>query len=379
MDVTTLRSSCGPEGDALAFATLAAELERDGRPDLAATAYDRAFGLNPANEKIRQARSRLLDSLAVQEHGLVFRYVPAGSFLMGSIDGDPDELPVHPVEVSAFWIAETPLNWSAWGRLEPPPELQRLSLVRRVLQRALHKPKPKSQEFRADLFHLHQENKIRLQYCEDRTLRARDWHAHDPGISPRARDSLFGRVGREDLSFPWTYEHKPMVAVSWQAAVELCTHVSSEQVVYRLPTEAEWEKAARGGLIGFRYPWGHALPDDTRCDFNHFDRFSIQPYQRFAANHYGLRAMSGGVWEWTADWYDAQYYGQCPRVNPTGPSEGHEKVLRGGSWSDCAAALTVSFRYSSGSRHWREGEWGGHLSPNIGFRICRVLKQPDAK
>jgi formylglycine-generating enzyme required for sulfatase activity len=93
---------------------------------------------------------------------------------------------------------------------------------------------------------------------------------------------------------------------------------------------------------------------------------------RFPPNSYGLYAMSGGIWEWTSDWYDALYYGESPRFNPTGVSNGQEKVLRGGSWSDCAEAITVSFRMSRQANDWRKESWGEHLAPNIGFRLCRV-------
>ena len=70
-----------------------------------------------------------------------------------------------------------------------------------------------------------------------------------------------------------------MVAVSWQEAEELCSQLSGDEVTYRLPTEAEWEKAARGGLIGATYAWGNKHPDATVCDFGRFDQFSIQPLE----------------------------------------------------------------------------------------------------
>jgi formylglycine-generating enzyme required for sulfatase activity len=239
--------------------------------------------------------------------------------------------------------------------------------------------KPQS-GFRRDRFHLFQANKIRLQYCEDATARARDWHAHAPEHDWRKGEEtvssrvLFGTPQRDDPNRPWGYDQKPMVSVSWHDAEELCTRITSGSIAYRLPTEAEWEKAARGGLIGRRYPWGDEPPDETRCDFDRFDRFSIRPMRRFSPNDYGLYAMSGGVWEWTSDWYDAEYYRESPPEDPRGPAEGTAKVLRGGSWADCAEAVTVSFRMAREGSSWKTGTWGQHLAPNIGFRICRVEK-----
>ena len=77
------------------------------------------------------------------------------------------------------------------------------------------------------------------------------------------------------------------------------------------------------------------------------------------------------------DWYDSDYYRAAPDHDPPGPSEGEQKVLRGGSWSDCAEVVTVTFRMSRHSRNWRQDSdgFGGHMTPNIGFRLCRVAGQ----
>ncbi len=168
-----------------------------------------------------------------------------------------------------------------------------------------------------------------------------------------------------------------MVAVGWQDAEILGKRLSTPAVRFGLPTEAQWEKAARGGLIGARYAWGNAPPDRDRCDFNRFGEFSILPMKHFPPNGYGLFAMNGGVWEWTRDWYDSEYYRQSPDADPQGPAQGQEKVLRGGSWADCAEAISVSYRMSRASRSWTEGEWGAQTTPNFGFRLCRqVLANP---
>jgi formylglycine-generating enzyme required for sulfatase activity len=130
--------------------------------------------------------------------------------------------------------------------------------------------------------------------------------------------------------------------------------------------------AARGGLVGARYAWGNEPPVFGLCDFGRFENFSIIPPRVLPPNAYGLYGMCGGVWEWTADWYDAQYYEDSPVDAPTGPPSGKQKVVRGGSWADCAEIVTVSFRASRESSSWRDEQWGQHLTPNIGFRLCRT-------
>ena len=150
-----------------------------------------------------------------------------------------------------------------------------------------------------------------------------------------------------------------MVAVEWEEAVKLAERMSSNKARYALPTEAQWEKAARGGLIGQRYAWGDAPPTSDRCDFGAFERFRIQPSKRFGPNGYGLYGMCGGVWEWTQDRYDALAY-----QGASEEQEGEERVLRGGSWSDCAEAVTVSFRMSRPIDRTPS-------TPNIGFRLIR--------
>ena len=342
------------EGDPARLASIGERLVQQGDLEVATTAYDRAYGLDPDDQSVSTARARLLSRLAVREQGVRFRYVPAGCYAIGSLAGDPDEQPVHIVQLKAFWLSEIPISWSAYCALmqwEPPPTGTPTEM----------------QSEQNGTFFLYEANKIRLQYCEDATIRATDWHAHAGNIP-----ELFGAPAREDPRRPERFDRKPMVAVSWQEAQQLAERLSGGDVMYRLPTEAEWEAAARGGLIGKRYSWGDEPPTPEQCDFGRFDQFSIQPTRLTPTNGYGLYGMNGGVWEWTSDWYDALFYSSSPRDNPTGPDQGIERVLRGGSWADCADVVTVSFRMSREATPWWDDAWGKHLAPNIGFRLCRV-------
>ena len=287
----------------------------------------------------------------VEEHGIRFRYIPAGSFLMGSDEGDPDERPVHEVTLDGYWLSETPITWSTYcdlmGWLPPPIGLPRGDRVP---------------------FLLYEQNKIRRHYCVDETL-------PDTGLFPSAAlkqvvewEAALARSGvtlPPDAYRPAGYDTKPMVSVAWQDAEDLCARLSTPDVRYSLPTEAEWEKAARGGLDRRRYPWGDEPPTPDRCDFDHLGRPELRPSRDLPPNGYGLYGMSGGVWEWTADNYDSRSYVDGPT------RRGKERVLRGGSWADCAGAVTVSFRMSRRSVSWRADTWGDHVAPNIGFRLCR--------
>jgi formylglycine-generating enzyme required for sulfatase activity len=349
-----------PDSDPSSLLAIARELEDAGNLEGAATAYDRAFGVNPTDPEVVETRRLVLDRLAVIEYGIVFRYVPGGSFLMGYDQGEPDERPWHPVWLQPFWIAETPMSWAAYCRLldwEPPPA----GFPREAAAQA--------EGFDEARFHLYNANKIRLQYCEDRTTRAIDWHAHslgqwESGGQTHTAQELFGSPPRHDPQAPWQYDTKPMVAVPWEQAVALGEHLSTSAVRYTLPTEAQWEKAARGGRVGAQFAWGNEPPSSERCDFDRFSEFSILPMRTFPPNGYGLYAVCGGVWEWTQDWYVRDRYPRSQHPDPQGPERGEEKVVRGGSWADCPEVLRVSYRMSRGPRQ------GG--TPNIGFRLSRA-------
>ena len=212
--------------------------------------------------------------------GMALVYVPAGEFEMGSIEGASDERPVHTIWLNSFWIDQTEVTNTQYrqcaeaGACEAPTE------------------------------------------C--------DW-----GI-PTYEDE--------------TKADHPVVCVDWFGAQAYCEWAGG-----RLPTEAEWEYAARGPAQN-TYPWGDTFDGellnycDANCEYDHRDSMHDDGYEMTApvgsysdgASWCGALDMAGNVWEWVADRYDNDHYADSPSRNPTGPSAGDYRVLRGGSWTGLA-------------------------------------------
>jgi formylglycine-generating enzyme required for sulfatase activity len=163
----------------------------------------------------------------------------------------------------------------------------------------------------------------------------------------------------------------PVVHVSWEDAIAYCRWSG-----LRLPTEAQWEYAARGGLEGMRFPWGNTLRPNGEHRMNVWQGefpgrntladgyLGTAPVDAFAPNGFGLHNMTGNVWEWTADWFSPTWHLNGTRHHPAGPSSGERRALRGGSYL-CHASYCYRYRVSA-----RMGNTPDTSTGNIGFRCA---------
>jgi len=246
-------------------------------------------------------------------------YVPAGEFLMGSASKDmfanPNEKPQHTVYLDAFWIDQTEVTVAKFRSFVQVDGYQTTAEEQGWAYAWVESAK------------------------EWQKVNGADWqHPFGPG---------------SDVE-----DDHPVVQVSWFDAVAYCAWVGGS-----LPTEAQWEKAARG-TDGRIYPWGNVFDGiflnycDAHCEngdrtFDDGYQFSA-PVGSYPAgiSPYGAFDMAGNVWEWTADWYDDDYYADSPARNPGGPVSGQYRVLRGGSWNHDRSGMRTVYRLESppGSR-----------------------------
>jgi formylglycine-generating enzyme required for sulfatase activity len=165
--------------------------------------------------------------------------------------------------------------------------------------------------------------------------------------SSLTRDNYYGN---------YEFDNYPVVYVSWEDARFYCQWRGMD-----LPTEAQWEKAARG-TEGWVYPWGDTI-DPDHANYNEYvgDTMEVGSYE-LGKSPYGVYDMAGNVWEWVADWYQENYYLEAPLDNPAGPATGEYHVLRGGSWHDDPTIVTTS------NRGWNQVEL--FYNTDFGFRCA---------
>ncbi|MGP9839055.1 formylglycine-generating enzyme family protein [Arthrobacter sp. 179] len=293
---------------------------------------------------------------ATKEHRLLDTVeLTGGTFSMGDAfdEGYPHdgELPVHDVSLSPYSIDATTVTNTEFNRFVQATGFR-----------------TESEEYGySAVFHLLVDADERdiLGRSSDVpwwiTVRGSDWaHPHGPRSS-------------------WRQEpHSPVVQVSWNDAVAYCRWAGRS-----LPTEAQWEHAARGGLESRRYAWGDELlaaDGGHRCNIWQ-GRFPVQntledgylgpaPTGTFAPNGFGLYEMAGNVWEWCADWFDPGYYRNSPRQDPAGPPAGPGRVMRGGSFL-CHDSYCNRYRVSARSANTPDS-----ASSNLGFRTVADFSAP---
>ncbi len=272
--------------------------------------------------------------------------VPSGTFLMGDSSGDENvgdgETPRHPVTISSFSIDVTPVTNDDFAAFVDATGYRTEAETfgySAVFHSAVSAPD-------ADVVG------IPPQTPWWRGVRGADWR----------------RPGGAGSSLEGLGDH-PVVHVSWNDALAYCSWAGR-----RLPTEAEWEFAARGGIDGAKYPWGDAEVDDGGWRANIFQGefpgvntaedgwATTAPVRSFTPNGYGLWQPVGNVWEWCSDWFSPRTYTRTSAADPVGPPRGSARVLRGGSYL-CHLSYCNRYRNSARSQNTPDSSMG-----NAGFR-----------
>ena len=248
--------------------------------------------------------------------------IPAGSFTMGdSLDGEADALPTVNVIVSAFYMDTNLVSYSQWQSV-----------------------------YDWAISHGYAFKNAGLGKAPNHPVLSLDWYDVVKWSNARSQKAGLTPVYYTDEGLKQIYTNGEVTPyANWKAGG------------YRLPTEAEWEKAARGGLTGQRFPWGHTI-SESQANYAASKKFSYDlgpvggnaafhtraglytsPVGFFAPNGYGLCDMAGNEWEWCWDWYGTPY-GQPTTSNPTGPPSGSARVLRGGDGENLAHNLRCAVR-----------------------------------
>ena len=290
----------------------------------------------------------------VSHRGMVL--IPAGTFNMGAKDkeGREDEYPQHKVKLSSFWMdvsevtnAEFRKFGDATGYLTTAERKPVWEEMKKQLPAGTPKP-PDSVFVAASLVFYQPQTIDGLDNAAQwwRWMKGADWkHPHGPKTNINGKDDY------------------PVVHISWDDAMAYCKWSGK-----RLPTEAEWEYAARGGLKENLYPWGNENVEKGTAKANtwqgsfpvsntDWDKFGgLAPVKRFKPNGYGLFDMAGNVWEWCSDWYRSDYYKTVggSATNPIGPSDSFDpmepsvpkRVVRGGSFM-CNASYCEGYKVTS--------------------------------
>lgn len=292
----------------------------------------------------RLAGMQSVDNLPVAGSGYEgMKWIPGGNFLLGATDneGRPDEYPQHPVEVDGFWMDETEVTNAQFKKFVDATGYV-TTAERDVDWEELKKqlppgtPKPAdSLLVAASLVFISPAGPVSMDDASQwwRWKKGANWRQpQGPGSSIKGKEAF------------------PVVHVSWEDAQAYCKWAGK-----RLPTEAEWEVAARGGKEDVTYPWGTEKVEASKPKANTWQGvFPVQntawdgytgaaPVKTFAPNSYGLYDMAGNVWEWCSDWYDANYYKTLANgvtENPQGPASSYDpddpytpkRSLRGGSF-----------------------------------------------